>query len=249
MRNGFSLIELSIVLVILGLLTGGILSGQALIRAAELRAVSTEYSRYMTAIQTFRDKYFAIPGDMNNATKFWTAMASCPGDYTTPSTGAATCDGDGNGSLSVIERYRFWQHLANAGLIEGSYTGVPSTSSTANLTVGSNVPRSRVGGGGVQIFKLSDTTPSTNLYNPTDSRHTFIFLGAATLMVGTPAALLTPEEAWNVDTKMDDGTPGTGIFYNYTTGSSTVGTCTTSASAYALTLTSKVCAPYIMATF
>lgn len=60
--KAFSLVELSIVLVILGLLTGGILAGQSLIRAAELRAVSTEYSRYITATQSFRDKYFAVPG-------------------------------------------------------------------------------------------------------------------------------------------------------------------------------------------
>ncbi|MFZ4541879.1 MAG: type II secretion system protein [Rickettsiales bacterium] len=56
-HHAFSLVELSIVLVILGLLVGGILSGQALIRASELRSVSTEQQRYFTAIQTFRDKY------------------------------------------------------------------------------------------------------------------------------------------------------------------------------------------------
>ena len=71
MRKGFSLVELSIVLVILGLLVGGVLSGQSLIRAAELRAATQEYQRYYTATQTFRDKYFAIPGDFNNAQAFW----------------------------------------------------------------------------------------------------------------------------------------------------------------------------------
>ena len=71
MQRGFSLVELSIVLVILGLLTGGILAGQSLIRASELRAVSTEFQRYVAAVNTFRDKYFMLPGDMSNATAFW----------------------------------------------------------------------------------------------------------------------------------------------------------------------------------
>ena len=63
-RDAFSLVELSIVLVILGLLVGGVLSGQALIQAAQLRAVSEEYTKYTTAALTFRDKYLATPGDM-----------------------------------------------------------------------------------------------------------------------------------------------------------------------------------------
>jgi prepilin-type N-terminal cleavage/methylation domain-containing protein len=60
-RRGFSLVELSIVLVILGLLTGGILTGQNLIRAAELRSAVTELQRHQASTQSFRDKYFAIP--------------------------------------------------------------------------------------------------------------------------------------------------------------------------------------------
>ena len=71
MRSGFSLVELSIVLVILGLLTGGILAGQNLIRAAELRSVTTQFQNYHAAVMTFRDKYFALPGDMANAEDFW----------------------------------------------------------------------------------------------------------------------------------------------------------------------------------
>ena len=53
MTKAFSLVELSIVLVILGLLTGGILAGQNLIRAAELRSVITEFKTYQTAVMTF----------------------------------------------------------------------------------------------------------------------------------------------------------------------------------------------------
>ena len=128
--NAFSLVELSIVLVILGLLTGGILAGQNLIRASELRAVITEFQNYNTAVNTFRDKYFALPGDMRNATAFWgdqaTGTESCS-DGSVPDGTPGTCNGDGNGNITsaagVIEYLRFWQHLSLSGLIEGSYTG------------------------------------------------------------------------------------------------------------------------------
>ena len=96
MKNAFSLVELSIVLVILGLLTGGILGGQSLIRAAELRSVSTEAARYTTAVYSFRDKYMALPGDMPNATAFWGAAPDCSAQT---ASGASTCNGNGDGML------------------------------------------------------------------------------------------------------------------------------------------------------
>jgi len=71
MKNGFSLVELSIVLVIVGLLVGGVLTGKSLIRAADLRSVSTDYEGYRTATSAFRDKYFGLPGDITNASSFW----------------------------------------------------------------------------------------------------------------------------------------------------------------------------------
>ena len=72
----FSLVELSIVLVILGLLVGGILSGQSLIRAATLRSFVKQHEQHYTAVMSFRDKYSQLPGDMNNATQFWGAVAT-----------------------------------------------------------------------------------------------------------------------------------------------------------------------------
>lgn len=56
------------------------MAGQSLIRAAELRSVPTDAARYLTAINSFRDKYFALPGDMANAVKFWGAQAGATTD-------------------------------------------------------------------------------------------------------------------------------------------------------------------------
>lgn len=224
-HRGFSLVELSIVLVILGLLTGGILAGQSLIRAAELRKVSTQYSVYYTAMQSFRDKYFAIPGDMANATSFWGAADPTPATCkTTPSVDTKTCNGDGNGnitqgSVGSNERFRFWQHLANAGLIEGSYRGVGGGSgSEANET---NSPIS-IANSYWFIYWIGPLSGNTQMFDGVYS-NTLQFGGFVSGQ-DPNAPVLSPSDAWNIDTKSDDGKPGTGKILIRATGG--LATCT-----------------------
>lgn len=210
MRRGFSLVELSIVLVILGLLTGGILAGQSLIRAAELRAAVTEYHRYATAVMSFRQKYFMLPGDINNATRFWTAAATCPPTYAAPLTGNATCNGTGNGFVGETtgdryERFLVWHHLTNAGLVEGNYTGATGPDGSKDSVQGVNIPSSRVSQGAWSFYNASSS------YNILSDNHAFFFGKdqAGNFMNDDP--VITPEEAWNMDTKLDDGKPNTGM--------------------------------------
>jgi prepilin-type N-terminal cleavage/methylation domain-containing protein len=220
-HTGFSLVELSIVLVILGLLTGGILTGQNLIRAAELRSIVTEFQHYQTAVQTFRSTYFALPGDMPNATDFWGAAHDTPATCkTTVGTGTQTCNGDGDGTLSSItgsfENARAWQHLANAGLISGSYTGVRSTP----IIAGSETAASKLTNGawwwGYNY---------TGLYGKTD----ILTLELARITVNSwpNQGVISAEEAWGIDTKMDDGRASTGRFMATSSWTSppSVGTC------------------------
>ena len=213
MKHGFSLVELSIVLVILGLLTGGILTGQTLIRAAELRAVTTEFQRYQSAVNTFRDKYFALPGDMRNAEDFWGTASSgtCP---TASGTGTQTCDGDGDGNLSNVsnESFRFWQHMANAGLIEGTYTGVAGAAGVFDHVPAENVPASKLSRGGWGARSLNNFGGGSDLY-ARDYGNQFDFGNGGTgsiVGVAPNGRILTPEETWNIDTKLDDGLPGRG---------------------------------------
>lgn len=220
MCKAFSLVELSIVLVILGLLVGGVLAGQSLIRAAELRSVSTEYSRYTTAMSAFRDKYLALPGDMNNATSFWTA-GTCPGtNVNTTSPQANTCNGDGDGTIEQAEAssttsngcFRFWQHLALAGLVEGSFTGVPDSATYGAGTssfVTPNIPRSKLSSAGWGIQYIGSITDSGSTFYYGGEYGNGFYFGAVS--TGHPTvALLKAEEAWNLDTKLDDGKPATG---------------------------------------
>jgi prepilin-type N-terminal cleavage/methylation domain-containing protein len=241
----FSLVELSIVLVILGLLVGGVLAGQSLIRAAELRAVTTEYNKFYTASRAFRDKYFAVPGDMSNATKFWGASAACPA---TAGTGTQTCDGDGNGSIGLSggtsqysESFTYWQHLANAGLIEGTYTGMSGAGGSyeSNTT---NSPKSKLASA---IWFVSTDTFSAPAFFPVALARSNFRIGA---LAGTNwpfGKLLKPEEAWNIDTKLDDGLPGTGKVTAPTNGYANEPNCASTAVAstavYSVNLSSLEC--------
>ncbi len=230
MRYGFSLVELSIVLVILGLLTGGILTGQSLIRASELRSVHVDAQRYLAAVYTFKDKYFLGPGDLNNATSFWGKdSTNCNGDIGTANSSTGTCNGNGDGQVlntnagagTTQEIFQFWRHLANAGLVEGTYTGIVGPSSANHSVPGTNIPRARLTNGawGFVSYIAAGATPggvADVLTIPIYGKS--MTLGSQTATGGPGGPLLKPEESWNIDTKMDDGHPGRGRvigkFYN-----------------------------------
>lgn len=211
--NGFSLVELSIVLVILGLLTGGILGGQNLMHAAELRTISKEAQEYQTMIHTFKDKYFALPGDMNNATAFWTeATADCtyvPGT----ATGTQTCDGDGDGSVGMggagedHERFLFWHHLHLSNLLNANMNG--QASSGDDFQPGVNNPLARYSNASWSFEDFGLYSGDVRVFDG-NYGHSLFFAGDH----GGPSwpdwATMTPEDAWNVDMKVDDGMPAQG---------------------------------------
>ena len=122
-RLGFTLIELSIVLVIIGLVIGGVLVGQQLIHAAQIRQQAAQFESINAAVNTFRTKYNCLPGDCPDATKFFGALttptngAACA---SIPSNGTLTCDGNGDGQIAPIpslgsqsnyEMGHFWVQL------------------------------------------------------------------------------------------------------------------------------------------
>jgi prepilin-type N-terminal cleavage/methylation domain-containing protein len=208
--RGYSLVELSIVLAILGLIIGGIVAGQALLRAAELRAVSTEYTRYRTALQAFGDKYNAAPGDMANATNYWGIATACGG---TSATG--TCNGNGDGFLNAAasasttgEEFQFWRQLALSGFIGGNYTGVSGPAGAGDAVLSTNVPVSRLTNAGWDAHYIGVYAGDTAAFAG-DYGNVFV-LGGQSTGNWPMNPVLKPEEAWNIDTKLDDGMPATG---------------------------------------
>lgn len=217
MQKGFSLVELSIVLVILGLLTGGILTGQSLIRASELRSITTQHQQIVAAARAFRDKYFALPGDMTNATSFWGA-ATCPGTLGSTTITVTTCNGDGDGLIdwgsssatTSYENFRMWQQLANAGLLEGSYSGLPASGGERGATVGVNCPRGKISNAGFSLEPIN-IIPAGDTWRWQGTYGNLLYYGTSSSgMHPMESPILRPEELWNIDTKLDDGKPAYG---------------------------------------
>lgn len=219
-RRAFTLVEMAIVIVIIGLLAGAVLAGRSLIRGAEMRDIISEFQRYQRAIGGFREKYYALPGDMANAVSFWGAAAgastdgvdlTCAAlDSSSPSTDNSTCNGDGNGLignnlLTIHEMLRAWQHLANAKMIEGFYTGVPNAS--GNQVIGENVPASRVTDMGWMIYGVGSYAGDTAFFAADYGN----VLNAGPLTGG----LATGAEIYDMDKKIDDGNPQSGVVMTY----------------------------------
>lgn len=219
-RRAFTLVEMAIVIVIIGLLIGGVLAGKSLIRGAEMRDIISEFQRYQRALGGFREKYYALPGDMSNAVQFWGAAAGGATDGVdltcvalgsgSPSTDMKTCNGDGNGLignnvLTVSEMLRAWQHLANAKMIEGFYTGVPGAS--GDQVIGQNVPASRVTNMGWMIYGVGSYAGDAAFF-AADYGNVF---NAGPLSGG----LNTGAEAYDLDKKIDDGNPQSGVVMTY----------------------------------
>lgn len=218
-KAGFTLIELSIVLVIIGLIVGGVLVGQDLIKASEIRATVSQYEKFNASVYTFRGKYNGLPGDLlNGPNGEVSAFGLCP------ASGCGTGNpgfGDGNGVLteggganarrSYGEILFFWQQLSAANLLEGNY-GVEITGNGAPpvdtdfTTVSNYIPPAKIGGG--MHWCVGSALA--------DSKNYFIITGFNATPINqfsnyNMAPNITPIDAFNIDSKIDDGLPNLGI--------------------------------------
>ena len=123
-QAGFTLVEIAIVLVIIGLLLGGVLKGQELITQAKIKNVANDLSGISAAVYGYQDRYRAFPGDDPNAATRWTNPAATKGDGN-GQIGATGVKDIINCSTDAGENCQFWHHLRLAGFIAGD-TSVPN---------------------------------------------------------------------------------------------------------------------------
>jgi prepilin-type N-terminal cleavage/methylation domain-containing protein len=196
-QKGFTLVELSIVLVIIGLIVGGVLVGQDLIQAAETRSIIAQIEKYNVAGNTFRLKYGVFPGD-----------SPIPGDS------ASIVKGDGNSLLATGmptaaptkidgELVWFWQQLTVAGMIDSAFSG---SSADGTIISGSaqggkvpNFPATKGNHGGIIAYGMTDGINYFHIGLDNNTGNTI-----------KTTNTLRPVEAYNIDKKLDDANPKSG---------------------------------------
>ena len=111
-QKGFTLVEIAIVLVIIGLLLGGILKGQEMITQAKIKNVVADFSGISAAYYGYQDRYRSIPGDDSGAATRWSGATAGGGN--------GQIAGKYNSTTDTDESRMWWDHLRRAGFVAGS---------------------------------------------------------------------------------------------------------------------------------
>jgi prepilin-type N-terminal cleavage/methylation domain-containing protein len=226
-RGGFTLIELSIVLVIIGFIVGGVLVGQTLIEAAAVRAQITQIEKFNTATNTFYGKYGYLPGDIpaGPAAQFGFAAR---GQYAGQGDGNGVIEGNCYGGIpnntgttqSAGETAMFWVDLSAANLIEGQFNTATSNASNCSANISGAAlnawfPQAKIGQGSY-VLVMGGTGGNVGYMNFSAAGPNFFEVEGVTLLGngfnGTvnPTSQMTVQQAYSIDNKIDDGLPTSG---------------------------------------
>ncbi|MGE3770634.1 MAG: prepilin-type N-terminal cleavage/methylation domain-containing protein [Bdellovibrionales bacterium] len=200
-NKGFTLVELAVVIVIIGLIIGAVIKGQELIDNARVNSVITQVNSIRSAFTSFQDKYGALPGDFARAQERIPGCQAAGGDCANGN-GNGTIDGNaGANGVAGAEARMAWQHLAFANMI----TGVVPGADVGQAIYNQNFPGARTGGGFVLVNGLVGNPQLNTLWLRLQSS-----APTSGPSNGQAQAALTPTQAATIDRRLDDGNPLTG---------------------------------------
>ena len=204
-QTGFTLVEIAIVLVIIGLLLGGILKGQEMITQAKIKNSIADFSGVSAAYFSYQDRYRAIPGDDPGAAARWTTpTAAVSGNGNRVLTGTYNAAIPASIDANTVETLLWWDHLRRSGFLSGS--GVTNPINPFNGAVGVQTGDGAGGAAGV--------------------------LGGFTNLIMC-SSNLPDKVAIALDVQMDDGNPATGaVRAQLQTAAGAPAIATTAATAY-----------------
>jgi prepilin-type N-terminal cleavage/methylation domain-containing protein len=196
-QSGFTLIELAIVLVIIGLLLGGVLKGQELINSSRIKNVVNDFNSTSAAIYGYQDRYRQLPGDDPGTNARWPAATGFPantfgdGDGAINNAGVA-CNFTDNAAAGNNECAIIWIDLRQAGFITGALTSGPPLNAY-NGRLGVQSATDALQSGGAAVNGGGAGTAGTG------------FKGMIICEANIP-----DKSAQAIDTQLDDGNPSTG---------------------------------------
>lgn len=228
-KSAFSLIELSIVLIIIGLLIAGITGGASLIKSSELRSVMGEARGYAVAVNAFYTQYNALPGDYSTQGLGTSRIGDGNSqiNYHT-----ATAEGGAAGTLSPSESANAWNMLKTIGAID-TITSTTFVEASTPPTFGTNAPASKIKASGWAFSYIAANTQNVVVLTGTISAATDTVAAELNTLA---SAAITPADALSIDSKIDDGVANTGKIRGLVTG------CNTTPAVYTTTTTTKACA-------
>lgn len=213
-KLGFTLVELSIVIIIIGLITGGVLGAQSLIKSAKISSTVKEIQQMGMAIKAFKLEYDELPGTLHNARDYWgipCGTNSTDGYYGCNgySQRKKCIDNSGGSTCRVTNIFasdirRFFVHLSFSGIMP-DIPFVTSTTASSECIVGETIPKSEIGGGYIVSSEINNKT-FMYFFNPISFTH------ASNLCnFGDFSPPTTPRIVKSIDKKLDDGNGRRGI--------------------------------------